>query len=162
MHASFFLLQLHFNIFVLTYSHIMQILHFASVFITKGVIFCFISIQPPFKVFLNLRYKMLVPQANLKCGFYCNYSMLYFEKLSEKSLIFTAEINITSTFFYHVPTIKQIYYFKKSQQQYWAKPAIVSVNGLLIIFKKSRSHNKKLKTHFKWYIKHYCRKLIMH
>jgi hypothetical protein len=47
----------------------LQILHFASVFKAKGVVFCFIMILPPVKVFLDLRYKMLVPQANLKQGF---------------------------------------------------------------------------------------------
>jgi hypothetical protein len=71
MNAPFFLLQVYFTLFVLTYSYIMQILHFASVLITTGVIFCFTLIQIPFAVFLDLRYKMLDPQANLKWGFHC-------------------------------------------------------------------------------------------
>jgi hypothetical protein len=43
----------------------MQILHFASVFITKGDILHIILRQPP------LRYKMLVFQENLKWEVHC-------------------------------------------------------------------------------------------
>jgi hypothetical protein len=44
MHKSFYLIQLYLTLFVLTHSHIMQILHFERVFITKGAIFCFVLI----------------------------------------------------------------------------------------------------------------------
>jgi hypothetical protein len=68
MHPSFFFVQLHFSLFVLTYIHIVQVLHFVRVFRTKEIVFCLILIQPQFKIFHSLRYKMFVPQANLKLG----------------------------------------------------------------------------------------------
>lgn len=46
MHSSFFLLQLHFTLFVPNYIHIMQILYLVNAFLSKGIIFCFILKNP--------------------------------------------------------------------------------------------------------------------
>lgn len=63
MDTCFLVLQLYFTLFVVTYSHITQILHFASILIAKG--FCVIFIQTLFIHFHKLGHKIIVPQTNL-------------------------------------------------------------------------------------------------